>query len=502
MFTYANYIVIAAGTLLMIVLSFLFIPLWTDALILSVCFVLFSAVLLVTVNRKYKEKERVFRRSEQRIRLMAYYDDLTGLPNRRFFREQLEQALERDSNKVIAVINVDIDRFRLFNDTLGHDFGDIILLQAAERLTRCAGAGDTVARMEGDEFVLLYPNLKNVEEIDKIALSIHEVFATPFSFQDYQLHTTISIGVAYHADMENVEADALIKHAGLALSRAKEQGDVQYEVYSPAMDIRSFEKLTLENELRRAIEQQEFLLYFQPQVEILTGKIVGVEALVRWQHPVKGIIPPGKFIFAAEENGLITALGDWVLRESCKQIKELHDKGFRDLRVGVNLSSRQFLQEDLAERIAKVLEETNLAPQYLELEITEGMTMDVERSLSTLNKLTDLGVRISMDDFGTGYSSLNYLKNFPIHRLKIDRSFVRDLLEDPNNAAIVSTIISMAHHLNLKVIAEGVETEEQLQYLNQNRCNEIQGYVFSPPISREDLEQLLKHQEAAAADQA
>jgi len=436
----------------------------------------------------------MFKRSEDRIKQMAYYDDLTGLPNRRFFREQLEAALS-DQQGMVALLSVDIDRFRLFNDTLGHDFGDLILLQGAERLTRCIGEEDIAARMEGDEFFLLLRNRDSLEEIARIADRIHQVFDSPFIYQDYKLHTTVSIGVALHRpDDEPVDADTLIKNAGIALSRAKDQSDNIFEMYSTTMDIQSFERLKLENELRRAIADREFELYFQPQIDLATNAMVGVEALIRWNHPEEGIVSPSKFITAAEENGLITVIGDWVLSEACKQIKQLHSIGFTNLRVSVNLSSRQFLQQDLADRVAKVLQESDLEAEYLELEITEGMTMDVERSIDTLRRLNELGVRISIDDFGTGYSSLNCLKKFPIHKLKIDRSFVRDLMEDPNDAAIVSTIISMAHHLGLTVIAEGVETQEQLSYLNNNKCNEIQGYIFCPPVPRDELRNILMKQ--------
>ena len=485
---------IVIGFICMSIICFVIVPSKPHATLLSACTALFCCSLLFMMRRYYQEQERMFKRSEDRIKQMAYYDDLTGLPNRRFFREQLEAALS-DQQGMVALLSVDIDRFRLFNDTLGHDFGDLILLQGAERLTRCIGEEDIAARMEGDEFFLLLRNRDSLEEIARIADRIHQVFDSPFIYQDYKLHTTVSIGVALHRpDDEPVDADTLIKNAGIALSRAKDQSDNIFEMYSTTMDIQSFERLKLENELRRAIADREFELYFQPQIDLATNAMVGVEALIRWNHPEEGIVSPSKFITAAEENGLITVIGDWVLSEACKQIKQLHSIGFTNLRVSVNLSSRQFLQQDLADRVAKVLQESDLEAEYLELEITEGMTMDVERSIDTLRRLNELGVRISIDDFGTGYSSLNCLKKFPIHKLKIDRSFVRDLMEDPNDAAIVSTIISMAHHLGLTVIAEGVETQEQLSYLNNNKCNEIQGYIFCPPVPRDELRNILMKQ--------
>lgn len=482
---------IISGFVCMSIVCFVIVPSKLQAALLTAFIALFCSLLLVMIGRYYQEQERMFRRSEDRIRQMAYYDDLTGLPNRRYFREQLEAELSHQRG-MVALFAVDIDRFRLFNDTLGHDYGDLILLQSAERLTRCIGADDLAARMEGDEFILLLRNCERIEDIEKIAERIHQIFDSPFVYQDYRLHTTVSIGVAVHQlDGEPIDADTLIKNAGIALSRAKDLSDSKYEMYTSMMDIQSLERLKLENELRRAIAEREFELYFQPQIDLSTNMMVGVEALIRWNHPEEGIVSPSKFITAAEENGLITMIGDWVLSEACKQIKLLHRAGFTNLRVSVNLSSRQFLQQDLADRVARVLQESDLEAEYLELEITEGMTMDVERSIDTLRRLNELGVRISIDDFGTGYSSLNYLKNFPIHKLKIDRSFVRDLMEDPNDAAIVSTIISMAHHLGLTVIAEGVETQEQLCYLNNNHCNEIQGYVFCPPVPRDELLHIL-----------
>jgi len=471
------------------------IPSWTGGLILSACVTAFSVSFLYLVRRSYDEQESVFKRSAENIRLLAYYDDLTGLPNRRYAREQLEHALS-DPHHVIAVCIVDIDRFRIFNDTLGHDFGDIILLQAAERLTRCVRHGDTAARLEGDEFILLYPHLTRDDEIEKIVHQIHEAFTAPFTYQDYQLHTTVSIGVAVSLASEEKcdDADALIKYAGLALSKAKEQGNVLYEQYTPAMNRQSIERLKLENELRRAVTNDEFVLHYQPQIDLVSGKMIGVEALIRWQHPEIGVISPASFIPLAEETGLITLIGEWVMKEACQQIKKLHGMGYIDLYVAVNLSSRQFLQKDLADRVESVLRESGLEAGFLELEITEGMTMDVERSIDILHQLQRLGVRISIDDFGTGYSSLHYLKKFPIHKLKIDRSFVHDIMDDPNDAAIVSAIISMAHHMNMKVIAEGVETTEQLRYLIRNRCNEIQGYLVSPPVSHEKLIDVLQQQ--------
>lgn len=424
---------------------------------------------------------------EDRIRHMAFYDDFTGLPNRRLFYDELTKALDKVkiNGEALAVMLIDIDRFKFVNESFGHDFGDILLMQIAERLTRHVGKGDFVARMEGDEFALFYSDVDGKEATTDIAHRIMEEIEPVFLIQDFQLHVTISIGISLSNNDE--DANMLMKNANMALSKAKELGRDNYQFYAPTMNMRSYERLTLEHDLRRAIEADEFIIHYQPQIDTLTGEIVGAEALIRWEHPTKGLIMPADFIPIAEDNGMIVAIGDKVLHKVCMQNKQWQLQGYPHFPVSVNLSIRQFMRQDLPGRISDILESSGLEAQYLELEITESMTMDVEHAINSLHELRALGVGISIDDFGTGYSSLSYLKKFPINRLKIDRSFVRDIMNDPNDASIVSTIIAMARGFDLKVIAEGVETEEQLSYLQKYGCNEVQGYLFSPPVGADKL---------------
>lgn len=497
-----------------LVLSYVFIcsvwVLYTRLDWIYLLFTLFAVPLLIylyvkekrsqeEINQYHKESER--KRTEDRIKHMSYYDDLTELPNRRLFRNELSKALinAKKNNELVAVMFIDIDRFKLVNESLGHDYGDNLLLQVAKRLIKAVKGKGFIARMEGDEFALFYTGLLKKDDSITLAQDILKEIQPVFLLTFFQLYITLSMGVSILQHEED-DAGDLMKYANTALSRAKEQGRNNFQLYTPAMNVRSVERLTLENDLRRAIEQQEFMIYYQPQVNISTGETVGAEALIRWNHPTKGIVSPAKFIPLAEENGMIVAIGDWVLQTVCKQNKKWQDEGMVPFPISVNLSPRQFLQQNLVEKVAQVLSVTGLEAKYLELEITESMTMDVERAISSLCELKELGVSISIDDFGTGYSSLSYLKKFPINKLKIDRSFVRDLMDDPNDAAIVSTIIATAHGLDLKVIAEGVETFEQLNYLNEKLCNEVQGYLFSPPIQTEDFPATIKRiQEEAAA---
>jgi len=444
------------------------------------------------------------KRTEEQIRHMAFYDDMTGLPNRRLFMLQLEEALAlaKKHEHYVAVFYLDVDRFKVVNDCFGHDYGDMLLLQMAERLTRCVSESDFVARTEGDEFAVLFNGLTRIEQVHELAGAIFHVLEEPFLLEQYQLHVTASIGVALNVGEDGEEdADALTKSADIALTRAKEKGKNNYQVFNSEMKSVSIQKLTLEGELRTAIQQKQLMLHYQPQMDIESGAIVGFEALIRWKHPVRGMISPLEFIPFSEESGLIVPIGEWVLKEACRQNKLWQDQGLVYVPVSVNLSTRQFLQHNLRDMVEEVLRETGLHPSYLELEITESSTMDVEHAILLLLELKSLGVKISIDDFGTGYSSLSYLKKFPIDKLKIDQSFVRDIMTDPNDAAIVASIISMTRHMNLKVIAEGVETAEQLGFLHTNHCNEIQGYWFSPPLSAPQAEELLlRQQQAAAAD--
>lgn len=444
---------------------------------------------LLVVGRDLTERKRM----EHRIRHMAYYDDLTGLPNRRLFRDQLDAAMveARVTGRGIAVIYLDIDRFKLVNDSFGHDYGDMLLMQVAERFTRCVSERDFLARSEGDEFAIFYRNVTDQEELFPLAEGIRATLEQPFAIGEYQIHITASMGIAHYAAEAGETADLMMKYADIALSRSKETGKNNHQIFNAEMNTISLTRLTLESELRRAISNREFVLVYQPQINIEKGGLVGMEALIRWEHPERGMVSPKDFIPIAEDTGLIVPIGEWVIREACLQNKEWQDAGLPSVPVSVNLSMRQFMQHNLKGKIQSILECTGLPPEYLELEITESMTMDVEFATNSLLELKSLGVKISIDDFGTGYSSLHLLKKFPIDKLKIDRSFVRDIMLDPNDAAIVTTIISMTHHLNLLVIAEGVETEDQMRFLRENQCHQIQGYWFSPPVSAGRMRELM-----------
>jgi diguanylate cyclase (GGDEF)-like protein/PAS domain S-box-containing protein len=442
----------------------------------------------ILICQDITERKRV----DEQIRFMAYYDDMTGLPNRRLFKDHLNEALVsmKAAGKRLAVFYLDIDRFKLVNDSFGHDYGNMLLLQLAERFTRCIAENDFLARTEGDEFAFCYTHVEDQNDVMALVAGITRVLEQPFMLEQYELHVTASIGVAISSEEEN-EAETLMKYADIALAKVKEKGRNDFQIFNSDMKSVSLNRLKLESELRKALVNEEFILHYQPQIEIESGKIVGVEALIRWEHPERGLVSPNVFIPFAEESGLIVPIGEWVLKAACKQNKAWQDQGLQPFPISVNLSMRQFFQHNLKGKIGNVLTQTGLEAKYLELEITESMTMEVDSAIHTLLELKELGVHVSIDDFGTGYSSLYYLKKFPIDKLKIDRSFVRDIMVDPNDAAIVTTIIAMAHHLNLKVIAEGVETEDQLNFMHQNSCNEVQGYWFSPPITAQKMQVMI-----------
>ncbi|WP_088832518.1 putative bifunctional diguanylate cyclase/phosphodiesterase [Paenibacillus tyrfis] len=440
-------------------------------------------------------------RTEEQIRHLAYYDDMTGLPNRRLFVQHLNAAMTAASRheRTLAVLFVDIDRFKIVNDCFGHDYGDMLLLQVAERFSRCVGLDDYLARTEGDEFAFFFQvSDQEAEPVGAIAKEIFDLLEEPFVLGQNLVHLTASIGISL-LSQEDESADSLMKCADMALTRSKEKGKNNYQLFNSEMKSVSLKRLTLESELRRALANNELLLHYQPQINIATGCIVGFEALVRWQHPERGLVAPGEFIPFAEDSGLIVPIGEWALKEACRQNKQWQDAGLEVVPVSVNLSIRQFMQHQLCAKIGRTLRETGLDPGLLELEITESCTMDVDYASDLLHELKKLGVKISIDDFGTGYSSLSYLKKFPIDKLKIDRSFVRDIMTDPNDAAIVASIIAMTRHLNMEVIAEGVETEEQLRFLHENECHLIQGFYLSPPLAVPDAECLMKLYSAQAA---
>ncbi|MCH8921085.1 MAG: EAL domain-containing protein, partial [Chloroflexi bacterium] len=434
------------------------------------------------------------KQAEETIKHLAYHDALTNLANRTMFEDRLAVTLAqaRRKGRMAAVMFLDLDQFKVVNDTVGHALGDRLLQSVAERLTGLVRDGDTVARVGGDEFTLLLAEVERVEEVAEVAERVLDALRQPWVLNGHEFRITTSIGIAmFPSDGE--DADSLLSNADTAMYRAKDQGRDNYKLYTPAMNARIVERLALENSLRHGLERGEFLVYYQPQVDIASGKIVGMEALVRWQHPERGLVFPAEFIPVAEETGLIVPLGEWVLRTACAQNKAWQEAGFPPMRVAVNLSARQFQQRDLIEEVDVVLKETGLEARWLQLEITEGMAMqDVESNIAVLRKLREMGVQIAIDDFGTGHSSLSYLSRLPIDVIKIDQSFIQDLTTDPNDAAIARSIIVMAHNLKLKVIAEGVETEEQLAFLKKRRCDEMQGYLFSKPAPAEAFEEMLK----------
>ncbi len=426
-------------------------------------------------ERKLHEAELEFRTNR---------DPLTGLANRNLLRDRLAQSLAfaLRHDHPVWVVFVDLDRFKFVNDTLGHLAGDELLKKVAERLQGAVRETDTVARLGGDEFVLLLPERSDAALTTIVVQRVMDAIAMPVTIEGHEFFLTCSVGVsAFPGDGDDVET--LIKHADIAMYRAKETGRNNFQFYTATMNQQALERLHLEGDLRTALERDEFVLHYQPQVDLRSGLIVGMEALLRWQHPELGMVPPLRFIGLAEETGLIVPIGAWVLRTACEQVKAWQIQGLGFLRVSVNLSARQFNQRDLTQSIADILQDTGLDPHYLEIELTESMVMtDVDHTVEILRNLKALGVQMSIDDFGTGYSSLSYLKRFPIDVLKIDQSFVRDITLDPDDAAIVTTIISLAHNLRLNVIAEGVETEAQLHYLQRHGCDEIQGYYFSRPV--------------------
>jgi diguanylate cyclase (GGDEF)-like protein len=392
---------------------------------------------------------------------------------------------------MVAVMFLDVDRFKLVNDTLGHTGGDVLLKAVSHELSGVLREGDTVARVGGDEFTLLLPAINGEADAVVIAERILETIKRPRLVDGQEFSVTTSIGITIFPQ-DGADVHTLLRNADTAMYRAKERGRDNFQLYTPAMNASVMQRLALENDLRHAVERGELLLHYQPVADVPSGQIVGAEALLRWDHPQRGRLDPDSFIPLAEETGLIVPVGEWVLRAACRQAKVWQDAGYSPIRLSVNLSARQLHHKDLTDLVTSVLRGSGLAPEWLRLEITEGDVMsNVEFIISVLHRLRDMGVSISVDDFGTGYSSLSYLKRFPIDSVKIDRSFVRDLATDPSDAAIVTTVIAMARNLNLRVVAEGVETAEQLDFLRRRDCDEYQGYLISPPVPAHEFEGLL-----------
>jgi diguanylate cyclase (GGDEF)-like protein/PAS domain S-box-containing protein len=433
------------------------------------------------------------KRAEDRIKELAFHDALTGLPNRVLFHDRLAVAVAQALRQPrrLAVLYLDLDRFKVINDSLGHSTGDELLRGVAERLRASVREGDTVARLGGDEFTVLVAGLATDEDTLKIAHKILEAIRLPFRIDERDLYVTTSIGIAlYPAD--GLDAETLVRNADTAMYRAKDQGRDHCQLYTAAMNSRALERLSLESRLRQALQNEELTVHYQPVVDLTTGTVRGAEALLRWRHPELGLMQPSEFIPLAEASGLIVGIGDWVLRQACARMKTWRDGGFGGLTVAVNISTRQFQQADLVARVTRALADTGLDPSALDLEITETNAMqNAEASVVALGGLKALGVRIALDDFGTGYSSLSYLKRFPIDSIKLDQSFVHDVTTDADNAAIAATIIAMAHTMELAVVAEGVETEDQLAFLRRHGCDRMQGHLLSPALPAEDFERFL-----------
>jgi diguanylate cyclase (GGDEF)-like protein len=433
------------------------------------------------------------KRSQQRIHYLAYYDSLTSLPNRRLFHDRLSQslALARRYNRVLAVLFFDLDHFKTVNDTLGHPVGDLLLQTVAERLS-CLRASDTIARLGGDEFAILLPEITLAEDVSAVAEKILVALKPPFAIGGNELFTSTSMGISIYPN-DGEDPETLMKNVDIAMYRAKQEGGNNYQLYSPALGAKVAERMALANRLRQALEREEFVLHYQPQVDLSSGHIVGVEALLRWRHPDLGLVAAAQFIHVAEDSGLIVPIGEWVLRSACAQMQTWHAAGLTQLSGAVNLSNGQFRQNNLLETVTRTLIDTGLDPNYLVLELTERTIMEnADAAIGVLRELHARGIQISLDDFGTGHCSLSCLKSFPVDNLKIDQSFICGIPSNPDDAVITRTVIAMAHGLSLNVIAEGVETAEQLAFLRKHRCDQFQGYYFSQPVSAEAFTQLLR----------
>jgi len=439
------------------------------------------------------------KQAEDRITFMANHDVLTGLPNRALLEDRISQAIRYAEryDRWASILLVDLDDFKLVNDSLGHHAGDALLKIAAKRILRCVRETDTVVRLGGDEFaLLLFDQPKSPETLAATAQKIGAAIAEPVHLDGTTVRITSSIGIASYPN-DGEQQKVLLSNADAAMYRAKEAGGGGFKFYTPEMNMRIQEKLLLQEELRSAILSREFVLHYQPQVDLRTGKVLATEALIRWNHPTKGLLSPDKFIPLAEDTGLIVAVGDWVLNEACRQNKAWQEAGLKPMTVCVNVSARQFREKNLVESVENALRASGLKAQYLELELTESLVMqDVQQALATMKLLQKLGVQLSIDDFGTGYSSLSALKTFPVVRLKIDKSFIRELPHDEHDKAVTTAVISLGQKLNMRVIAEGVETEAQVTFLKENNCDEVQGYRFCRPSPAAKIEQLLRSPDA------
>ncbi|MEC4672868.1 MAG: EAL domain-containing protein, partial [Nitrospirota bacterium] len=458
-----------------------------------------TGVIQDVTDRKSKENQ---------IHTLSHYDTLTNLPNRVMFQNLLEQALASSQRQEdnVALLLLNIDRFTRVNETLGHKTGDQLLQEIGKRLLRSIRRSDTLARQTdlgsatsisrygGDEFMILLTNFKSLDNPAKVARRILSRLGQPFVIGTQEIFLTASIGISIFPNDGETE-EILLRNAQISMQHAKDNGRNTYHYFSPSMNVSSFAKLTMENALYKALERNELVLYYQPQVDILRREIVGVEALMRWNHPERGLVPPTEFIPLAEESGLIKSIGEWALRAAGLQHQAWRDQGLPPIRIGVNLSSLQFRDQEMVSTIETVLRDGNFDPQYLELELTEGIVMrDAEETMLTLNYLKKLGIHLAIDDFGTGYSSLSYLRRFPLDKIKIDRAFIIDITTNVQDSSITKAIIALGHSLNLRVIAEGVETQDQFLHLEYLGCDEIQGFLFSPPVPPEQIPDLFRGQ--------
>ncbi|MGG5252360.1 EAL domain-containing protein [Neobacillus sp. SM06] len=427
--------------------------------------------------------------AEKTIKQLAYYDTLTGLPNRNKFQHYFDEVLNEKGKQSLAILFLDLDRFKMINDIQGHFIGDLVLQKAANLLKSAVEHHDMVSRHGGDEFIILLENAEK-PNVTRVAQRILAEFSTPIVVNDQEYFVTPSIGISMYPHDGNDKA-TLLKNADMAMYFAKEKGKNNFQFYSKKLDRISKRKIEMENGLRRALEKNELLLHYQPQIDLSTGRLVGIEALVRWQHPKHGLVPPNEFIPLAEESGLIVPIGKWVLRTACEQAEKWRNSGFDDFSIAVNISARQFQDEHFVQSVVEILDEVGFYPGNLDLEITESIMQNFEESTLILTELRDLGIRLSIDDFGTGYSSLSYLKHLPINKIKIDKSFVDDIDQHESQGAMVKTIIDMGHHLNFAVVAEGVETERQIRFLKENGCEIVQGYYYSQPLPVDQMESFI-----------
>jgi diguanylate cyclase (GGDEF)-like protein len=454
------------------------------------------------------------RKAEAEIARLAFYDTLTGLPNRLLFRDRLNQAIleAKRYNRQVALLFLDLDRFKRINDTLGHSVGDRLLIGVAERVTHALRRSDTVgragadldavtiARQGGDEFTIMLTNVDDASQVSRVARRLLTALAVPFGIEGHEIFVTGSIGIALYP-MDGGDVETMQKNADTAMYEAKEHGRNTFQFYTQSMNSMAVQRLLIENHLNKAVERNELLLYYQPQVDIAHGTVSGLEALVRWQHSELGMVSPGEFIPLAEESGLIVSVGEWVIREACRQAVAWRRQGLPPMRISVNLSPFQLRDPRLASIIETALQVHGMDPKCLELEITESSIMkNVESALVTLNQMRELGVAIALDDFGTGYSSLAQLKRFPVDRLKIDRSFVKDIPGSADDQAIAKVIVLIGHNLGMNVLAEGVETQAQMTYLKECSCDEVQGYLFSPPLPAVAVPDFLSSPLAVASD--